>query len=392
MLKNGIIWIVGLVIALAAGLSAVGAVTKNTVPQLAVTLRPLNGFASEKLASDSLRAAVARNSGQFPNNADPVAANFAKQAFLSEPITPEAIAVLALGRIEPIKRKLMHEAFALSRRRQLVNGWLTTDSGLQQDVSGIINYYDIMLRTSSASTSVVIPVMAGALSNEHFIEPFADLLSNAPPWTSQFWAAVAADPEAIVSGAKLRKLVYRKDENRDVYRDADLISALINNQHFETAEKLYDLLSEHSPHSDLLRNSSFAHEPIFAPLDWQLFSTGGYGSAIIKGNLQLSAIQNSGGLLARQLVNIPATIVEIRAKTTDIIPDDANLTVSLACAEQGNKTTQSIKIRLKEKSTRRQISNQRTGCRYYWFDLSGRAAESGDGFDVDLESISLRLK
>jgi len=299
--------------------------------------------------------------------------------------------VLALGNTEGKKSKLMHKAFMLSRRQQLVTGWMIADHGVQQDISGILGYYDIMLRTSSASISVVIPVMADALSNGT-IEPFAELLSNAPPWASQFWATVAADPEAIANGASLRTLVYRKDEDSDTYRDADLISALIDNQHFGTAEKLYDLLSRRPPDTDLLRNSSFAHAPLFPPLDWQLFSTGEYGSAIIKGKLRLSAIQNSGGLFARQLIDIPAAILEIRTITTDTIPNDVDLTISLTCAEQGHKAAVSVKIPLKEKSTLRQISNRGTGCRYYWLDLSGRAAESGDGFDVGLDSVSLRLK
>ena len=64
---------VGTVIALAAGLSAMGAIAKNKAPELAVSLHPANGFAFETLASHSLKAAVAANDGQFPNKIDPVA-------------------------------------------------------------------------------------------------------------------------------------------------------------------------------------------------------------------------------------------------------------------------------------------------------------------------------
>jgi hypothetical protein len=392
LLKYSLIWIIGFSVALVAALAAMGAVAKNKAPELAISLQPTNGYAAEKIASNAIIASVAANQGQFPDQISPAVIGLAKRAFLAEPVTPAAVTILALNRPLTIKRKLIGQAFALSRREHLTNGWLVADSGVQQDISGILNYYDVMLRTSSASGSVVIPVMAKALSNEKFIAPFGNLLSHTPPWASQFWAAVAADPEAVVNGAALRSRVFRKNESKDIYRDADLIAALINNQHFGTAEALYNLFSPKPPANELVRDSSFTREPIYAPLDWQLFSTGEYGSAINRGSLQLSAIQNSGGLLARQLVKIPPAIVDISAKANDTIPDDVDLAISLTCAEKGDKSSTPIKFRLTEKSTVRQISNQRTGCRYYWVDLSGRASADGAGFDIALMQLSIKKK
>lgn len=390
MLKIGIIWIFGLAIALVSGITAMGAITKNKIPDLAVSLQPANGFAFETLASNSLKAAVAANNGQFPNSVEPVAEAFAKQAFLSEPITPQAIAVLALGSTEGKKRELMHEAFALSRRQQLVIGWMIIDAGTREDIPAILSHYDTMLRTSSSAASVVIPVMAGALANPNFVEPFADLLSKKPPWASRFWGAVFIIPEAIENAAHLRKMLYTADEIKENYRDVDLVYALVSNQRFEAAENLYQLLAGQRKEALLLENESFEREPVYPPLDWHLFSNGEYGAAITGGSLQLSAISYSGGLFARQLVKLPSAILEISVKSNASIPEGAKISIDIKCAEILENAPRPISITLTDKLTKQQISNQQSGCSFYWLEVVGRSAENGDGFDVMIESVSLQ--
>ena len=71
MLKTGIIWISGLAIALVSGLTAMGAIAKNKVPELAITLPPTNGYAAENVASKSVQMAIVENAGQFPDQIDP---------------------------------------------------------------------------------------------------------------------------------------------------------------------------------------------------------------------------------------------------------------------------------------------------------------------------------
>ncbi len=392
MLKNGIIWIVGLAIALVAGLTAMGAVAKDRAAELAVSLQPANGFAVETLASNSLKAAVAANDGQFPNSVDPAAEAFAKQAFLSEPVTPEAIAVLALGSTEAKKRELMREVFALSRRQQLVIGWMIVDAGTREDIPAVLSHYDTMLRTSSSAASVVIPTMAGALANRNFVEPFAGLLAKNPPWASRFWGAVVTTPEAIENAAQLREMLYADNEAKETFRDASLINALVNNKRFEAAENLYQLLTGQRKEASFLKNGSFEREPEYPPLDWQLFSNGEYGAAVAGGNLRLSAIPSSGGLFARQLVKLPSAILKISVESDASIPEDTNISIDIKCAEILDNAPRPISIPLEDKLTRQQISNQQSGCSFYWFEIVGRAPESGHGFDVDLDSISLRLK
>ncbi|MEH6714999.1 hypothetical protein [Parasphingorhabdus flavimaris] len=389
-MKNINIWLAALMIAVTSGLLTVGAVAKSKAPELAITLYPANGFAAENVAARSIKVAITENSGQFPDQVDPQITALARNAFIAEPITPVAIAILALGKAEPEKRKLMSESLSLSRRQLLVSAWMVADSGAREDIPGLLDHYDTMLRTSSTAASVIIPLMARTLANDNFVLPFANLLAKQPPWAYEFWRTVVRTPEAIGNAARLREMLYKPDESDDTYRDTQLISALVSDQQFETAEALYFLLVGEDKTGSLLKNGSFEAIPEYSPIDWQLFSTGEYGATVTEGKLELSAIRNSGGLFARQLVELPAKVMTIDIKPSVSIPDNAEIAVSLKCAQAMNESPQTIRIPLKQQIKNLQIDNARSGCSFFWLDIIGQASENGDGFDIALDSISLR--
>lgn len=390
MIKKSIIWIIALAIALTSGLAAMGAIAQNKAPELAIILTPMNGFAAENIVLKSIQASIMENAGQFPDRIDPDVIELARQAFIAEPGTPEAVAALALGGAEQNRRALMGDAISLSRRQLIVTAWMIADSGAQNDIPALLNHYDSMLRTSRSAASAIIPVMADALADENVIVPFTSLLRKQPPWASQFWGAVVRTPESLGNAARLREVLYKPNEDDALYRDAGLIRALISNQQFETGEALYHLLVGQKESGSLIKNGTFDVEPEYYPIDWQLFSTGEYGAAVRNGKLELSAIQNSGGLFARQLVKLPAQIVTMDIKPSDPIPDNTQIIVSLRCAQKMDNAPQPIRIPLKRAIVDLQINNAQSGCSFYWLDINGRAAESGGGFDIALESISLR--
>src|SRR5690606_29272003 len=99
---------------------------------------------------------------------------------------------------------------------------------------------------------------------------------------------------------------------------------------------------------------------------------------------------NSGGLFARQLVKLPAKIVKLDIKPRDPIPDNARIIVSLRCAQAMDNAPQTIRIPMEREITDLQINNANSGCSFYWMEISGRASENGGGFDIALDSISLR--
>ncbi|QTD54845.1 hypothetical protein [Parasphingorhabdus cellanae] len=390
MLRNILLWIGAISLALVSSLAALGSITKTKRPELALSLQPTNGFAAEKMAVELVIGRIVKDRGKFPDQINPSWYKLALQAFETEPVSPAAIAVIALTKTGNVRRSLMEKAFNLSRRQQLVTGWMIADSGSRNDIPSILQFYDTTLRTSTSSAGTIIPVMANALENENFVEPFAAILSVNPPWADLFWAKVAATPIAITNAADLRRLLYKKNDQNEDFRDNSLINALVNNNRIGKAEQLYMLFTNASGDDHLIRDSEFNSEPVYPPFDWQLFSTGEYGAAIGKGRLNLSAIHNSGGLFARQLVKLPKRILDMEVEAARDIPENAELSLGLSCAEDIKNRPSEIDIPLKERITTRKISNQGSPCEYYWVSISGRSSDHGDGFDIAITSVSLR--
>ncbi|WP_108812361.1 hypothetical protein [Sphingorhabdus sp. Alg231-15] len=391
MIKNILIWTLAVTVAVVSATSALGAIAKNKRPEFALSLQPTNGFAAGKAASKLTKTEISKLQGVFPDRLDPEWAALASQAFRQEPTASDAIAVMALARTGSVRQRLMAKAFDLSRRQSLVTGWMVTDSGDKNDIPSFLSYYDVSLRTSPSAAAIIIPTMAGALADDNFIEPFATMLLKNPPWAGDFWAQVVRRPEVIINAAKLRQILYQPVEPFGVYRDSAMIDELLKNRHFKTAERLHALVSDTKNRETIIRNSDFSKQSKYPPIDWRLYSTGEYGASIEQDSLAVSAIRNSGGLLARQLVKLPNNILDLKAEFDREIPRESTIFIGLSCAEIVDNRPEAIRIPVEKKSTQFKISNENSQCEYYWLDFTARAADSGDGLDIRMESISLSV-
>ena len=188
----------------------------------------------------------------------------------------------------------------------------------------------------------------------------------------------------------MREALHNRGESDSTYRDAALIRALITNQQFEQAFSLYRLLSVQKNTGLLVGNGTFEVQPAYSPIDWELISTGEFGAAINDGKLELSAIRNAGGIFVRQLIKLPPRTLVMAVKPDAPISDDAQIFVTLACAQAIKEPPRIIRIPLKRKIENLKIDNTNSGCSFYWLDISGLSSENGDGFDIGINSISLR--
>lgn len=391
MLKILLIWIVAIALSTVSVTAALGAIAKNKAPELALSLFPKNGFAAEVTATRLTRAFLIENQGNFPYRAAPSWTALAVQAFKSEPVSADAIAVIALSHTGEVRRDMMYKAFELSRRQQLVTGWMIADSGRQDNIPNILIHYDTILRTSSSAEPIVIPIMAKALANDSFIEPIASFLEKRPPWAASFWRQVVSTPEAIDNAAKLRRMLFRANEGNNPYRDVDLIRALVRDFKFEPAEELYEILSPSNKEESLVRNSDFLKPSKYPPIDWQLISNGEFGASIDGGTLNMSAIPNSGGMFARQIVKLPSRVLVLSITMDQNIPKNASVYLELSCADDIKQKPKPVKILLRENSVTKKISNEDSVCQSYWLSIFGRSSTTGDGFDISIDSISLSL-
>lgn len=391
MTKNLLIWTVAIALAVVSGTTAMGAITKYKANELALSLLPLNGFAAAAAASGSTKALIAKNLGKFPERVDSPWNALALQAFKAEPVATDAVAVVALSQHGQVRSDLMLKAFDLSRRQQLVTGWLIGNSANQDNISATLKYHDTSLRTSATTRGVIIPVLANALADRSFIKPFQVVLNENPPWANFFWKQVITTPNALENAADLRLVMHNSNVRNDQFEDAELINALVKAGMFGKAEQLFAKLSLSEKGTGIVKNSSFQLEAKFPPFDWQLFSKGDYGTFLEKGGLNLSAVQNSGGLFAQQLVKLPNDELILEAITSKEPPKSANLYLQLSCAEDIVNSPKAIKIRMNAKKTTRRISNRLSACEYYWLAIVGRSSDDELGFDVIIDSIVMDL-
>ena len=391
-MKYIILWFTAAVVAVFSGLASVSIAAQSDAPELALSTRVKNGLATESLAIQLIKLELLKNGGQMPTVVKPRWHALAVDAFLSEPTASGAVAIIALAQAGEQQQSLMLKAFELSRREQLVNGWLIASGSTGNDISSVLKYYDVVLRTSSTAPDVIVPIMVKALANDSAIGPYATMLSEDPPWAGRFWGEIPSSPESLDNAVLLRQALLRQKVQSDNYQDANLILALTNRFKFEQATQLYQQLKRKKWQTDVVRNDNFRTVSEFPPLDWQLFSTGEYGASIQAGQLNLSAIDNSGGLFARQLVELERRNLILKFVLEQIpVPGD-KVSIQLLCAEENVISSSALPVAITELETRIVIANENDACRYYWLDITGRAGEDGDGFAIGFKSVSLSAR
>lgn len=387
MIKNSVIIVIAIIFSILSLLVTVGAITKSKIPQVAITLQPINGYSLEKMAANAIKKQLVVNQGKFPENIDPAISNMAIGAFALEPISPEAIGVIALTKKAALRSKLMGMAFALSRREQLNTGWLISESGEQGNIPAMLNYYDTVLRTNASASPIIIPVLINALSDQSAVEPFTNLLKKKPPWADSFWRQIVATSSSIGYANEVRLRMDRSSDDTRVELDGKLLGALIREKRFDEVESLYRFFVRSGEKLTLLGDGGLKEVIRYPPVDWEIFSTGEYGAAIDGGKLHLSAISNSGGLFARQLIKLPLSTSQIKIESASPVSKTANIYLQLDCAEDIINKPIPIKISISSELVDKNIRNQNGVCSFFWMSLFGRVSENNDGVDFIINNI-----
>lgn len=399
MYKNIAICIIAAIVALLSSVQALSSLTSKKQADFSLSLPFFTtGWAAEAKSAARVRTYVVENLGQFPTQIDNETAALAIQSFYKEPNAAEAVAIMTLSAPLSNKKILMQNAYQISRREQMVLAWLMRDSEERQNVDDLLQYYDISIRTNSSASALILPVMANALSNADSINIFREILSNRPPWARQFWQLASSNAAAVENAAVLRTQLYDIREDQRNYADASLLATLISNYHFNDAFQLYNLLKSggatdrdrDKQKENVVKNSDFSALSPYPPLDWQIFSDADYGASIADSRLYISAINDSGGLFARQLINLEARPYQLDIAIQQQAGAEDNLTLQLSCAEKIDRKPVDINLKLAGKQISQRLDNSAALCRYYWLNVNGRSSDLGDGMDVIIENISLK--
>jgi hypothetical protein len=336
-----IVALAALGLAFLAGSQALGMALARFNPPIAVTVAPNNGQALARLAELEMMVAVQQAGGRMPAAAAERSWRDAREAFLKAPLSIRPVRIAALSRDETgekeLARRLMTDLAVLTKRDLVTHLWLIGDAGEQGDLQGLLDHYDLALRTSSRAPELLLPRLATALQVPGAIEQVAQVLAAEPPWANRFWRTLYLTPEALVTGTELRLLLLERGKPVPDDVDRRLILSLARDREWDVAARLYRRVGgDGAPELDRIGQADFKREPQFAPIEWAFPSTGLQFGAIDPelGRMVLSGGPSSTGVAASRVVALEPGRYEVRLEREAAeIGNKATIDVAISCAE-----------------------------------------------------------
>ena len=191
-----ILFAVGL--SLAATLHSIAQVTRLGAPDIALSV-----FPSEPMALAVKADAEAANSVKDPTRLG-LARDNARRSLAAQGLNPSALRILAFDSLvsgkPELSRRLALLATQASRREAGAQLMLIEDAVARDDVEGALKHYDLALRSSAGSRTLLVPLLAGALEDERINASLAPYIKQRPDWLCAFLDGaipVTPDPSAI---------------------------------------------------------------------------------------------------------------------------------------------------------------------------------------------------
>lgn len=383
-----------------AGASAVANGFARLQPGIAMAMPIGAGPATARSARQDVAQALKERNGKasaaateaFSARISPSVRAKAVQAFLAEPLSTEAIMVLGLaanGRGDSdAARAIFAAGSALSRREEVGALWLARDAAERNDIDGMLTRFDQILRTSKEARPVLLEQFAAATADPQFRKGMTELLASRPPWGNDFWQIAPNVPAAAKSIGELRLALAGRDLEFSESADVRIAYNLIGQGEFVLANRLYRAVSGTDAGQAVVMNANFTDPSRFAPVDWQTYSTGDFGSEISARNglLYLFAEGAPGGAVARQWVSLENGKYRLRAVTRIFGMEEGDrLMAQLSCIKGGGEQRQ---IELIDGASEMEFTHSGP-CSEMWLDIVAKPAERNPGFEAEIDRLSL---
>ncbi|MEI9852608.1 MAG: hypothetical protein WDN24_19100 [Sphingomonas sp.] len=370
--------------------SAIGAITSYSAPGVALAASPRNGFAYQQLALAHLAATGGDLRTVRIPNADAV---LAREALRREPLATGAISLLGLASASAgasgSAEALFLAANRLDKREPIASGWLIERYRAAGRPDEVLRLLGDALKVRPGMTQQVMPALAIGLAQPGTTGFFRSALSRYPEWRKGFWDAVATTPAALPNAAELRARMLRDGEPLgDV--DRQLVDAFVRAGRFDLAIAFSRGIPQREATRELVRDPAFADEGPLPPLDWELHSDGRIGAALntTSGTLEITALQGTGGIVARQLIEVPPGDYLLRAKlATARLTNGAEVVIRLSCAARGAATPALVERMAGDLETR--FGAAPGDCRYRWLDIEVAAIDATGAVMVRLAEVRI---
>ncbi len=324
----------------------------------------------------------------------PATVLLARQAYAREPLSPEALALIArdMGTRTKIKElALLEAANLISRRSNQVSLDLMAAYAYADNQHESLKVLDQLLSRNSVAQGPLLDGLSAMVANSNMRPSVLRLLSRNPPWAPQFWRRLAQSAQGLPGAAELRLARARQNASVDPDLDRMLIEGLAGQGLFGDAERIGNTLFPEAGISRkqeiVLRNTSFSFQPDYLPFDWRLISNGDYGTTIDLAHsvLAISALAGSSGTAAEQLVHLSQGAYRLSVQLDPrSAPAGDHLGVSLICADQA------ANILFKDRITRLPALINNSTCTWAYLRVFIQLPSDAQDMDWAIQNIVLR--
>jgi len=385
-----------------AGAAAFASAFARTNPALAAEQPIAHGNALATLARALLAMSIdpeeLQRLASFPSKVPEPAVLAARSAFQREPLSADAILVLAFDANAEGDRTRSEVLFGslnqLNKRSQLAALWLAQEALQRGDVEGTLRHFDELLRTTSSGRENMLRQFAAATPDPGFRNGMAELLLSNPPWAREFWQVAPEVAGAAKGLGELRLRVADSGFAFDPVSDRALGLQLMSTRNYDTAVALYRKLAERDRDlaGEFVRNWQFERPSKLPPVDWDAYASGDFGSEIRpdQGVLIFSAINSGGGVVAREWVQLSPGRYRLAAQLSADFGGGGN-----------GKVLARLTCMFGQRWREFELENGKTGaaftipsglCREFWLDVVAIPGEGSTGLDGELDYLSIRYE
>ena len=319
------------------------------------------------------------------------------------------VAIRLLGYVADVRgdrnraRELMLLSQKVSRRDFGTQLWLIEDAVARNDKKQALYHYDIALRTTASSYPVLLPTLAGALSDPEVRTALVPFVNNAPGWMPDFLV------EAIRSSENTADVVDLLTRSKSLPNEPQyssipdwLLSKLAEKGQFAAFQQYYSSLKGTSPVT--LRSAGLNRATVNLPVvqaGWQLTESTALGGSFSAfgnaGTSSLTAFAGSGerGELARKYLFLkPGSYKFLASFEAEEPAPDSEIRWELLCLSGTSKTSKwFVASPVKQgRSSQSQEFSLGSECPYQLLTLQIAGGSSQTGLEFTLRSVEIKSR
>lgn len=372
-------------LAVGLGFQSAGIALTSKEPETAIKLFPLNGLAHENIASEMYTSSGVLS--KEPEAAARSAENWARLAYLKEPLTPKSLAVLALASdTKQSRTEAVNLASVLNRRELTLQGLVLQEHVLAENYGGAIGTIDELLRVRPSRSAELFPVLLSVFAEDGNVEEFARVLDGTSPWHKQFFRYALGKPEALTNLLKLR---FRQSFG-DQRLDQTLVRNLAEEGNLDASFVLYSRLSD--PETVEQSKQVLNWISTFEPFDWSFVDNAEFRAQTSRNSneLELYIRPGNGGQFAKRIIRAPKVPFTISAEH-EIGPSNSyqDVKIAVTCIENGKLVSEAS---FGEEGISESISSLPFGCSYLEIALHGRAWSGQSALRGEISPIVLSAR